>query len=276
MDVNTFRKMLFFSTVRIKAGNATEEWTGTGFFFGETHAQIATNRHVLEGADWVEFTAIRRRPDGEGPEIGRGLAVRIEGPGVVDSWIGHPDPKVDVAIWATSHLFDRWVEMGDGQQPYYKIVRPVDFADMSSLDAIEDVTFVGYPNGFYDLANLTPIARHGRTATPPSLDYGGKPTFLIDAPVFGGSSGSPVYIVRDSLTKDSQGGTVLGAPKVLFVGIVAAVHVRPKVLEITDPAQQSIIGHTVLQQELGLGIVYKPATLLEIFDEARRLGRMPA
>jgi hypothetical protein len=36
--------------------------------------------------------------------------------------------------------------------------------------------------------------RRGMTATPPQLDYCGRPTFLIDASVFGGSSGSPVFL----------------------------------------------------------------------------------
>lgn len=51
MKDDTLKKMLFFTTVQIRAGNSEVEWTGTGFFFGETHIQIATNRHVLEGAD---------------------------------------------------------------------------------------------------------------------------------------------------------------------------------------------------------------------------------
>lgn len=270
MDVNSLRKSLFFTTIRIRAGNSTEEWSGTGFFFGATQPNIATNRHVLDGADWIEFTALSRRPDGDGPDLGRGLPIRTYGSGLATSWVGHPNPEIDVAIFNGKELFRRWTEMAGGQQPFYKVVQPELFADMSSLDAIEDVTFVGYPGAFYDQVNLTPIARHGRTATPPTLDYEGRPLYLIDAPVFGGSSGSPVFIVQNALKNSPQGGMTLGQPRVLFAGIVAAVKVRPKVLEITDTLQQSIIGQTVLQQEIGLGIVYKPETLTETLDEARR------
>ena len=263
--------MLFFNTVHIRAGNATGEWTGTGFFYGETHVSIVTNRHVLEGADWYEFTGLRRTEDGAQPMLGQALRVRVSGPGV-STWLRHPDDEVDVAVFPSADLFTRWVEMS-GQQPYYHAVTPANFADFDSLDAIEDVTFVGYPNGLYDTTNFTPLARHGRTATPPALDYEGRPTYLIDAPVFGGSSGSPVFIVRDSQRPDLAGNMILESPRVLFLGVVAAVQVRPQVLDVVDSDQQTLIGQTVLRQELGLGIVFKPQAILEVFAEAEKQGR---
>ena len=263
--------MLFFSTVHIRAGNASSEWTGTGFFYGETHVSIVTNRHVLEGADWYEFTAIRRSPDGTSPVLGQGLKVRVSGPGV-GSWLAHPDDAIDVAAFPSAELFDLWVQMS-GQQPYYHAVSPQNFADLHDLDAIEDITFVGYPNGLYDTANLTPLARHGRTATPPALNYEGRSAYLIDAPVFGGSSGSPVFIIRDAISPNLLGNMVLDSPRILFVGVVAAVKIRPKVLDVIEPTQQALIGSTILRQELGLGIVFKPETIGEVFAEATRLGR---
>jgi hypothetical protein len=46
-----------------------------------------------------------------------------------------------------------------------------------------------------------PIARRGWTATPVALDYSGKPMFLVDAPVFVGSSGSPVFVLDEACTR---------------------------------------------------------------------------
>ena len=65
--------------------------------------------------------------------------------------------------------------------------------ELEQLEAIEEVVLIGYPAGIRDPAHLTPIARKGITATPPAWDYGGRPTFLVDASVFHGSSGSPVF-----------------------------------------------------------------------------------
>jgi V8-like Glu-specific endopeptidase len=78
------------------------------------------------------------------------------------------------------------------------------------LDAIERIIFVGYPNGMYDRKNYTPILRQGITATPFHLDYDGLPAFLIDASVFPGSSGSPVYSCRYALDGELTQVQLLG------------------------------------------------------------------
>lgn len=67
---------------------------------------------------------------------------------------------------------------------------------IKQMDAIEPITFIGYPNGIWDSTNLLPVARRGTTASPIEVDFEGSPRFLIDASVFGGSSGSPVFILN--------------------------------------------------------------------------------
>ena len=47
-------------------------------------------------------------------------------------------------------------------------------ADLESLDAIEEIVMIGYPNGLWDSVNNMPIARRGITATPVYLNYEGK------------------------------------------------------------------------------------------------------
>lgn len=56
---------------------------------------------------------------------------------------------------------------------------------------------IGYPNGLWDSQNNLPIIRRGITATSVKKDYNGKKEFLIDAAVFPGSSGSPVFIFNE-------------------------------------------------------------------------------
>ncbi|MFT3756084.1 MAG: hypothetical protein QM769_09065 [Pseudoxanthomonas sp.] len=67
---------------------------------------------------------------------------------------------------------------------------------VTKLDAAESVTFISYPNGVWDSKNLLPVARRGTTASPIEVDFEGTPRFLIDASVFGGSSGSPAFILN--------------------------------------------------------------------------------
>ena len=65
----------------------------------------------------------------------------------------------------------------------------------NQLNALEDIIFVGYPEGIIDQLNIVPLFRKGSTATPYFLDFESLPVFLIDATALPGSSGSPVFLV---------------------------------------------------------------------------------
>ena len=71
----------------------------------------------------------------------------------------------------------------------------------------------------YDQVNLIPITRTGMTATPLQLDYDGRPSFLIDASVFPGSSGSPVFVYKSG----KLGAGITTQDVFVFVGVVAKV-----------------------------------------------------
>ena len=90
---------------------------------------------------------------------------------------------------------------------------------IDDLAAVEDVTFIGYPNSIYDTVNKIPIIRQGITATPIWNDFQGKEEFLIDAGVFPGSSGSPVFIYNRG-TYPTKDGIAIGS-RILFVGVLA-------------------------------------------------------
>lgn len=62
------------------------------------------------------------------------------------------------------------------------------------LSANENITFTGYPGGLYDEKNKISIIRQGITATPIWNNFKGEEVFLVDAGVFPGSGGSPVFI----------------------------------------------------------------------------------
>ena len=89
---------------------------------------------------------------------------------------------------------------------------------LTDLSAIEDITFIGYPSSIYDTNNKIPVIRRGITATPIWNDFQGNKEFLIDAGVFPGSSGSPVFIYNRG-TFPTKDGVAVGN-RVLFVGIL--------------------------------------------------------
>ena len=121
---------------------------------------------------------------------------------------------------------------------------------------------MGYPNGIYDTANLLPVFRRGITATPPQVDYNDRPVFLVDASVFPGSSGSPVFIYNlggYGTRKGFQSGT-----RIFFLGIIAEVYFRKEegTLEFKSiPTARVPVVKT--REMLDLGIVFKAGTVVE-------------
>lgn len=93
-------------------------------------------------------------------------------------------------------------------------------AQREELTALESVVFVGYPMGLYDKKNQLPIFRVGYTASPIWSDFEGEPRFLIDAEVFGGSSGSPVFILNEGSYSTPSGITI--GVRFFLVGMVTS------------------------------------------------------
>jgi hypothetical protein len=236
---------------------------GTGFLL---HASIgsqkslmflATNKHVVEGATSLTLSFIARRPDVDLPALGLGVDVLIDNPTGI--WVGHPDGEIDVALIHVGGIINAL--MG---KIYYRSIPSTQMpseGDGVYIDAVEEITFVGYPDGRQDPAHLTPIVRRGTTATPLELPFGGKPTFLIDGSVFGGSSGSPVFLMNNGMYRTGPREVAPGN-RLVLVGIIAATHVRENLWPVfvgTGP-------HVRIAQELNLGVVYNWTAINETIE----------
>lgn len=261
-----------FSTVRIITTDALDaEWVATGFIFGYRISDktsipfLVTNRHVIENQMSTELHFISKK-DGN-PDLENTITLPIKG--LESHWHFHPDSKVDVAVMPFGRII-KHVE-NEGLSIFYKMVSgnllPKE-SDYEELDAMEEVFFIGYPSGLYDKKNNTPIIRRGSTATHPNLDFDGEPQYLIDATVFGGSSGSPVFIVDNNL----HWGKVDKKPqdsRILFVGIISKNKVLPNRGElITIEANTKTKTQQVpeIQENFHLGIVFKPHTIMETIE----------
>jgi hypothetical protein len=254
-------EQLFFTTLRVHCRVPMGESSGTAFLMMvpvERDDQLIigiTNKHVIEGASEVSLVGPAASADGQRPLFGSSAAV-LAAPA---SWVGHPDPEIDVTAAVLTGL-----PVAGAHQPFLKTI-PVDLlasADQyGELDAIESITFIGYPNALFDTVNMTPIARRGWTATPVSLENGGKPLFLIDASVFRGSSGSPVFIVNTGSYSPKNGGLVVGN-RIFLLGIVAEVYGQNMPGTITTATTPRV----EVQQYMNLGLVYKTRAILETVD----------
>ncbi|APZ44669.1 trypsin [Acidihalobacter ferrooxydans] len=274
MQVDTLTKRLLFNTVRVDT--VLEDGThgsGTGFVVAHhgPHGQrrfIVTNRHLVEGvrSGGLVFTQAH---EGQ-PQIGTRFELEIEE--FPHAWFLDPNSDIDLAIVPMAPLERAAKEQG--VQLYHHDIDTALVPDPTTLkafDALEEVLFVGYPNGVWDHVNLLPILRRGTTATPPGMDFEGKAEFLIDAAVYPGSSGSPVFLYRQ------EGGSARGAARapLYFLGVIAAVFYREEENQLVAgpvPANQN---STLVRQSemIDLGLVIKSSAVVALIEEYCRRWR---
>jgi hypothetical protein len=260
MDVNTAAKDMLFSTLRIVAHRAGEEPSrGTGFvmdlelFDDQSTPILVTNKHVVDDAEYldVEFFVA----DGRGGVV-LGNTVTIRFANGSESFLGHPTLGVDVAVAPIGNI----IQAVAPDRLFFRAV-PASFLPtaqtLTELDAIEDLTLVGYPDGRWDELHKTPIVRRGITATPVQIDFDGRPCFLLDGSVFAGSSGSPVFVY-------TSGGFAVGQQfaighRMILVGVLAETLTR-------DTTLQFGFLDSLLKQEINLGVVFNWRAIEEAID----------
>lgn len=279
MQVQSTADRLYFTTARLIGLSGDRVRVGTGFFYvvrvraldnpeqlGEV-AFLVTNKHIVEGGkDRLTVGMIKNSPD-DLPALGEASVVNLS-PDC--GWTFHPEKPVDVAVLPFNDV--EQMLQTTGQAPYYAgvpaLLAPSEETLRLRMNSIEEVVFVGYPSAIHDTKNLTPIIRRGITATPPEVDYCGQPAFLVDAAVFPGSSGSPVFIL-DRGTWQGRDGNVNIGHRTLILGIVAAVHSRTIEAEVRElPATTKAKTGISLEDPLNLGIVYKTTAIDECVDIA--------
>ena len=268
MKIETVTEHMLFTTVRIETQTPQGSAAGTGFVFSyrpgdADHLFIITNKHVIKDAASGHFFFTLANDNGTRPLIGQRHNVLSDN--FQSLWYGHPDPAIDIAICPLVPIL-KSLET-EGKRPFFRAVSHTSIpepGEIEELDPLEEVIFIGYPNGLYDTVNLLPIIRRGTTATPPQLDYCGRPTFLIDASVFGGSSGSPVFLYYRGGYADRRGNVILGGPRAFFLGILAEVHIRQdyQPLELMTITTNQVPA-TKSTQMLDLGIVFKASAIVD-------------
>lgn len=264
---------LLYSTLRIEAQLSNSISVGTGFIVlyekGDVkYLFIVTNKHVVNGAFFGKFFFTKSDDNGN-PLIGQRFDINIADFDKI--WFFHPG-GIDIAIFPLVPVLQQ-IEK-ENQKVYFRSI-PLSLIstekEEESLTALEEIIFIGYPNAIYDTKNLLPIIRKGTTATPVFVDYEGQPLFLIDASVFGGSSGSPVFIYNYGSFSTSEGNVVIGN-RIYFIGVVSKVFFsendgRIEFLEI--PTTQIPLVKT--KQFLNLGVVIKSRVIVETIEEFLRI-----
>jgi hypothetical protein len=254
-------KQLLYTAVRIETTyDDGSTGAGTSFVFQDFASPpdqqlfLVSNKHVVAGAASGHLYFTEKGRAGE-PKLGEPFFMQNDMFHM--QWHGHPDENVDVAVMPLSWQLDLIAR--DGKEAFLRPVTLDDVADPSvfqNLDVTAPVVFVGFPKGMFDEKHYLPIFRRGYVATSPDLDFNGAPVFLIDASVFPGSSGSPVFTVGDTL--------VGGTPSLKLLGVVAAVYTQPTdghISWLSIPTNQVPV--PTVEQMIDLGVVFKARCIRE-------------
>lgn len=190
---------------------------------------LISNKHVLDSGKPI-ILALNIKGVGSLPDYGNTVEFKFSD--FSNGYFSHPSKDVDLACLNVSKLlhtnaYIRWVDE--------KFLTSIDY-DKVALGG--SVLFVGYPDSFYDEVNNLPLVRKGSLASMPNIDFGGKKQIVIDAQVFPGSSGSPVFV-------DWNGNYAL-------IGVIS---------------QWAFTANSEIpKQSLGLGLIEKQQSIKELVD----------
>ena len=267
---------VYFTTVKIEGAMTgtsfvvRHEWVGMSDGEKKVGAFLVTNKHIVgESRSGTVLLTVVEDDDTRRPET-------FEIPEEVWAyWCDHPDDYIDVCVLPFS-LYLNSLPQDVPKIDYNWFDSRLAPSEETSLDIglIEDVLFVGYPSGLYDATNNLPLARRGVTATPCTVDYEGKPVFLIDASVFPGSSGSPVFIFNLGGWRSTKG--LMAGDRLVFLGVLASTYYRNEegVIELRE-SPISLRPHLSTRQMIDIGVVYKSCTVVETIEcLLRKLGEI--
>jgi len=269
-------EQLLYNTIRIEAKLSNGEIaTGSAFFFnvtlddGNTISLVATNKHVLEDAEQLNFhlsKLIDGRP-ADSEIIQCNFPCNRDNPDGPLYWVDHPNDDVDlcVAFSGILHMsekeFDTKFAIIYAQE---EIIANQEYLD--NLKAINDVIMIGYPIGLYDETNNKPIARKGITATHPRHRFEGRKEFLIDVPAIGGSSGSPVYLHEQGLSLDGTKLSIAVTNKLLGI-LYGGYDAEEGTIKVTPSSNPDY----VVPMDIGVGAVVSSVRLLEMKNVVQEL-----
>lgn len=211
---------LLDASVRLR----TEGSTATAFFVQRgKDLVLVTAAHCLEEIKEAEATLVIRAAGPDGTLVRKKVQIPVREDGK-PRWKRHPD--LDVA--AMKVLL-----------PEDARVKPLKLEQLAeSLPKAGDaVRLAGYPAGVEGGPQGWAILRAGIVAAPPN-----GPTFLIDAPIYGGESGGPVAVCTGA--------------EPLVVGVQSGMHRRTDKTSI--PFEERTVHHP-----LALGIVVPAAAARE-------------
>lgn len=224
---------------------------------------LVTNKHVIDGAVVIGFTFHVTTDGNDTPLPGAGRLISIRSREL--PIVRHPDPDVDLAGIPLAGIVEHTIRH-EGWQPYVKCLDSSHFPSAKMIrdfSALEEVVMVGYPTGIVDAVNNFPVVRRGITSTPYMSDYQGKSQFLADIPVYGGSSGSPIFVVNEG-SWSTVNGLAMGT-RFALIGVLYAGHTETVNGHIVaEPIPTNLTPVAKVKHMINLGLCIKSALIEDL------------
>jgi hypothetical protein len=252
MNIDNISTQLLFTTfpIWVERENGNNSF-GTGFIFNYKAKDekyipfLITNFHVVENAKRI-ITEFVKSEDNK-PNTKEKIKVELDS----NKFLNFSNKELDISAIPIAPIINQVLQ--SGTNIFYRVIDNniiPNTEQQNQFSAIEDVTFIGYPNGLYDTKNMLPIVRRGITATPIWNDFNNKRKYLIDAGVYPGSSGSPVFIFNEGSYSTGDGVSI--GTRLLFVGMLSESVVR--------------LDNNIPSYYLGLGGVLKSDAIVDFLD----------
>lgn len=219
---------------------------GTGcivWHYGEPEKGILlTNKHIFTGRDSVLLRFNKKPEYIDDDSIGfirQVLYLRQVGHNL---WTAHPDSQVDLA--GIPIQVDTLADV---------IIYPFSlFKPVWTVNEGDEILFLGFPLGLTGTRRNYPIVREGIVALKTDEGVEGKDVFLIDALVFRGNSGSPVFLKPVPVV----GEDTVRVGIAYFIGIITAY------LEVPKKGSSGV----ELTENSGLGMVVRAERVAELLE----------
>lgn len=173
----------------------------------------------------------------------------------------HQDNSIDVVAIKVDDLIIDIIS----KDPQRKIIAPSFLTNDNlpqnsplQIEVTSDIIVASYPRGFYDRVNKFPIIKSGIIASSWGAHFNGKPTFLIDAQLFPGSSGGLVISKPTNIAIINGNLAMNSIKQYVLLGVYSG-----EPITVSSPIQLDDITITK-RSSYGLGTAWYSSIITEI------------
>jgi len=241
-----------FETMTVRVEDYKRQSRATGILLkikdNENYRMLLTNRHSIEGADSIEIVV--SQVDNEFTIIDT-LRLRIpmfsrKG----DSLFYFPKEHLDIACT----IIPIAALIRSNRNVVISTIDTSFFVPDERIRIGLDVLFFGYPQAIWSNLN-SPFVRTGTISAIDTLVH----TYFLEANVFGGSSGSPVFVdFRNPSNLD------MSAARKVFIGIIAKTFISPLKVKSGNDYKSS----DSLVENANLAIIMPAKEIKLVFEES--------